>query len=385
MRPRVLFVGRTRYRLPLAPSLARKWDALAELMELRVLASGIGSDPRFVLVAPRRLDGPRFYTELTGRVARELRRFRPDVVVAESPFEALAVEAARTLTRSPARVVVEVHGDWRASTRLYGSRFRAALGPLADRLGAAGVRRGDGVRALSGFTASLVREQGREPLAVFPTYSDLGAFAGPCVAIPAEPRLLFVGVLERYKGIETLARAWRLVAGRLPDARLELVGSGSQSAIAAGLERAGAEWHRRLEPAEVVRALDRARALVLPSNSEGLGRVIIEAFLRCRPAVASRVGGIPDLVSDGENGLLVAAGDADALAAAIERVLTDERLASRLGSRGRETAAAWTLGAEEYAARVLGLVEAVLGSGSGAAAGRPPRTGAPGSAAAPRA
>jgi glycosyltransferase involved in cell wall biosynthesis len=382
MKRRVLFVGRTRYRLPLAPALARKWDALSELLELRVLASGRGSDERFVLVEPRRLDGPRFYAGLVGRVAGELRRFRPDVVVAESPFEALAVEAARGLLRSPARILVEVHGDWRASTRLYGSTSRAALAPLADRLAAGAVRRADGVRALSGFTASLAQAEGREPLAVFPTYSDLGAFSGPCSRLPAEPRLLFVGVLERYKGIETLARGWRQLSARLPQARLELVGSGSEWPAAAELERSGVEWHRRLEPGEIVQALDRARALVLPSNSEGLGRVIIEAFLRCRPVVASRVGGIPDLVRDGVNGLLVEAGDAAGLAGAMERLLTDDELARRLGAAGHESAAAWTSSAEEYAARVLAMVEAVLSVSPARAAQRPP---AAGSAASPRA
>src|SRR5829696_5940564 len=110
MKPRVLFVGRTRYRLPLAPSLAQKWDALAERMEVRVLASGTGGDARFRLVPPRRLDGARFYLELPARVARELRSFHPDVVVAESPYEALAIELARRATRSPARVVAEIHG-----------------------------------------------------------------------------------------------------------------------------------------------------------------------------------------------------------------------------------------------------------------------------------
>jgi glycosyltransferase involved in cell wall biosynthesis len=377
MRPRVLFVGRTRYRLPLSPAIGRKWDALSELMELRVLASGTGSDPRFALAPPRRLDGPRFYAGLVGRVARELRSFRPDAVVAESPFEALAVEWARGLSRSPAKVVVEVHGDWRASTRLYGSSARGALGPAADRLAAAALRRADGVRALSSFTASLARAQGREPLSVFPTYSDLGAFTGPCVPLPAEPRVVFVGVLERYKGIETLAAAWRLVVAALPAARLELIGSGRETAIAGELARAGAEWDRWLEPEGVVQALDRARALVLPSHSEGLGRVIIEAHLRCRPAVATRVGGIPDLVDDGGNGLLVDAGDAAGLAAAIERILTDDELARRLGARGRETAAGWTSTPAEYAAEVRRLIDAVLEAGPPApAVGAGPRLSA---------
>ena len=129
MKPRVLFVGRNDYRLPLGESLARKWDALADRLELRVLASGTGSDPRFELVPPRRLEGPRFYGSLAARVAAELRSFRPDVVVTQSPFEAVAVDVARSVTRSPAKLVIEVHGDWHTSTRLYGSRARSLIGP----------------------------------------------------------------------------------------------------------------------------------------------------------------------------------------------------------------------------------------------------------------
>ena len=229
MTPRVLFVGRTRYRLPLAREPRRKWDALSERMEVRVLASGTGSDPRFALVSPRPLDGPRFYAALPVRVASELRSFDPDVVVAESPYEAVAVELARRLTRSPAKLVAEVHGDWRVSTRLYGSPARAALAPIGDRLAAWALRRADAHRAISAFTASLVRGLGREPAAVFPTYSDLGAFTGPRHPLPEEPRALFVGVLERYKNVERLAAAWRLVARRVPEAQLHLVGSGTQS------------------------------------------------------------------------------------------------------------------------------------------------------------
>ena len=141
--PRVLFVGRTRYRLPLEGPLAAKWDALSERLDLRVLASGTGSDPRFRLFRPRPLEGPLFYATLPARVARELRAFDPDAVVAESAFEAVACVLALGATRSRAKLVVEVHGDWRTSTRLYGSRARAALGPVADRLATWAIRRAD--------------------------------------------------------------------------------------------------------------------------------------------------------------------------------------------------------------------------------------------------
>ncbi len=360
MTPRVLFVGRTRYRLPLARSLAKKWDALSERMEVRVLASGTGSDPRFVLVPPRPLDGPRFYAGLPLRVARELRSFDPDVVVAESPYEAAAVELARRLTRSRAKLIAEVHGDWRVSTRLYGSRARALLAPAGDRLGQWALQRADAHRAISAFTASIVRGLGREPAGVFPTYSDLGAFTGPPAPLPEEPAALFVGVLERYKGIETLAAAWRLVAGRVPEARLHLVGSGTQDAVAAALEREGVRWDRRLEPEELARALDASSVLLLPSVSEGLGRVIVEAFLRARPVVATRVGGIPDLVEHGVNGLLVEPGSPEALADSIERVLVDRELARRLGDAALASAAPWLATPEEYADNVRAVVDSVL-------------------------
>jgi glycosyltransferase involved in cell wall biosynthesis len=280
MRPRVLFVGRNHYRLPLDESLARKWDALSEEFDLRVLASGTGTDPRFELVPYRAFDGPRFYAELPVRIAQELRTFRPDAIVTQSPFEALAAETARAATRSPARIVLEVHGDWHTSTRLYGSRVRALLGPLGDRLAGFAVRHADTHRAVSPFTASLLRAEGREPVAVFTTYSDLGVFTGPRVPVPGEPRVVFVGVLERYKNVEGLAAAWRLVARRVPEARLHLIGFGRQVDVAEALVRDGVEWDRRLAPPEVAAAVDRARALVLPSASEGLPRVAMEAFLR---------------------------------------------------------------------------------------------------------
>jgi glycosyltransferase involved in cell wall biosynthesis len=107
--------------------------------------------------------------------------------------------------------------------------------------------------------------------------------------------------------------------------------------------------------------LDEATVLVLPSRSEGMGRVIIEAFCRGRPVIGSRVGGIPDLVEDGANGLLVESGDTDALVEALERVLTDKELAERLAAGARGSTGMWTITPEEFAARLRALVERTAG------------------------
>jgi len=360
VKPRALFVGRTRYRLPLNESLARKWDALSERLDLRVLAAGTGEDPRFHLVSPKPFDGPFFYASLPVRIARELRSFDPDVILCESPYEAAAAELGRLLARSRAKVIVEIHGDWHVSTRLYGSPARSLLGPLGDRIGDAAVKRADGHRAVSEFTASLVRGLRREPAGVFTAYTDLSAFSGPPAAMPAEPRALFVGVLERYKNIEGLAAAWRLVSKRLPEARLHLVGSGRDTQLAEALVTEGVQWDPRLEPDQIAQALDSSRVLLLASESEGLPRVVVEAFLRGRPVVATRAGGTPEIVVDGVSGLLVDRGDPAGFAAAVERVLTEPELAERFGAAGRGSVDRWLTTPGDFADRVRLLVDDVI-------------------------
>jgi glycosyltransferase involved in cell wall biosynthesis len=368
---RLLMVGRTRYTLPLSASLERKFDALGAELDVHVLASRArgsnGSDPRFRLVEPLpALDGPAFYGLLPFRVARELRAARPDAVLVQGAQETALVLLGRALARVPTKVIADLHGDPAAPTRLYGSRLRRALSPLADRLGRAAVRRADGVRTLSPFTTELVRGEGVEPAAEFPAFMDLDVFVErPPAPLPAEPVALFVGVLERYKAVEVLAEAWRLVAPRLPGARLRLVGRGSLRDVADGLvaEFPGrVSWTESLTTPEVAAAMDEATALVLPSRSEGLPRIVVEAFCRGRAVVGARAGGIPDLVEDGDNGVLVPSEDAGALAKALVRVLSDSALAERLGEGARRTADAWLASPEEYARRVRELVEAVCSS-----------------------
>lgn len=371
MKPRVLFVSRERHVLPLPDGQRRKWDAVGEHLDYAVLAAARPGSPtraeRFELarpIRPRLLDGPLFYLLLPLRVARRLGRFQPDAVVAQNVHETVLVLAARALARSRARVVLDLHGDWRVATRLYGSRLRRLLDPLGDLAGPVAVRRADAVRALSATTAGLVRAQGVEPAAVFPAYVDTEAFlAQPPRPLPERPCALFVGVLERYKGFDALAAAWREVARALPEARLRIVGRGTLAAEAARLARELPEqvtWDEALSAREVAATLDEATALVLPSRSEGLPRVAIEAFCRGRGVVGGRAGGIPDIVEDGVTGLLVEPGDAGELASALVRVLTDRALAQRLGEAAASAAPRWALSPEAYAAEVATLVRRVL-------------------------
>jgi glycosyltransferase involved in cell wall biosynthesis len=353
VKPRVLIVGRTRYRLPLDANLRRKFDALARELDVRVLASGGDGSPindeTFRLVPRRRpLDGLRFWAGLPFRVRRELREFAPDAVLVQSPYEAAAVLLARV--RTP--VVLEIHGDWRTATRLYGSGARQL----------AAVRRVDAVRTISSYTTGLARSAGVEPTATFPAFMDLERFLGPPVPMPEQPAAVFVGVLERYKDVDGLAEAWRLAAPLLPGVKLRIVGKGSRAHVAQALVRelpGQAEWTREVPNEQIPRVLDAATVLVLSSRSEGLGRIVVEALCRGRVVVASRVGGITDVIRDGENGLLVEPRDRAGLAEALVRVLSDRALAERLSVAARASVEPWLATPEDYAARTRQLVEQV--------------------------
>jgi glycosyltransferase involved in cell wall biosynthesis len=367
VKPRVLFVGRGRIALPLAPWLQRKWDVLGEQLDLRVLNAGTGSgDTRFHLLADAAAE---FYPRLPFEVARELRSFQPDAIVASDPYVGLAARAGRSLARSHAKLIVEVHGDPRTLTRAYGSDLRKLVSPAADAAARKGLSSADATRALSAFTSSLVEEvRGKPATATFPTYSDLSAFADePVAPIPDARRVVFVGALEEYKNVDGLADAWRTVAGAYPDAVLSIVGDGARRAV---IERLLSDLpdqvvHApRLAPDEVVAEVDASRALVLPSWPEGLGRVVLEAFARGRPVVGTDGGGIPDIVTDEVDGLLIPRADTPALVAALRRVLDDKALVERLGAAARETYARWHQTPEDFARAYRDLVDRVLAGAS---------------------
>jgi glycosyltransferase involved in cell wall biosynthesis len=371
-KPRVLFVGHTRYDLPLPPALRKKWEALGQYLDFLVLASGgrgdTGSDAQFHLspgLGPAALESLIFHASLPRRIRRAVRTFRPHVVVAQSPYEGLGVLLAIRSTAPRPKLLVEVHGDWRSAARLYGSPRRQFVAPLADRFALAALRRADAVRAISPYTSRLVEEAtGRPPLGVFPTYFDVEAFIDrPPEPMPAEPRALWVGALERVKDPEGFARAWRIVASRLSEARLVIVGRGSLDRVAKGLASdlpGGVDLVPHADPPQIAALLDASTVLVLPSLSEGFGRVIVEAFARARPVVASAVGAIPDTVVTDRNGVLVPPGDVDALARAILRLLNDRSLAVRLGEAARQDVEPLLWTPDAYAQANRQIVDRVL-------------------------
>ena len=179
-------------------------------------------------------------------------------------------------------------------------------------------------------------------------------------ALPGDRReLLYVGRLAADKGVINLVEALRLC----PELRLTIVGEGPQraalEAAASGLDNV--RFAGRCAPAEMPAHMARAGILVLPSlRNEGLPNVLLEAMARGLAVIASRNAGIPDLITDGESGLLVAPGDVAALAAALKRMSEDEPLRLALRSRAHETVRryAWPQVIERLEHCLLNLVTA---------------------------
>jgi len=188
-------------------------------------------------------------------------------------------------------------------------------------------------------------------------------------ADPGRPLVVFVGRITRQKGLPVLLRA----AARLdPDIQLMLcAGQPDTAELAAEVtalvqdlreSRSGVIWlSGMLARPEVIQLLSRAAAFVCPSLYEPLGIVNLEAMACGAAVVASRVGGIPEVVADGRTGLLVPPGDPAALADAINALVRDPALAAKMGRRGRERAVAefdWA----GIAAQTVALYEELAGA-----------------------
>jgi glycosyltransferase involved in cell wall biosynthesis len=153
--------------------------------------------------------------------------------------------------------------------------------------------------------------------------------ATPCASEEESPYIVAVGRLDHVKGFDVLIRALRLVLEGGLSRRLLLVGDGPERENLQGLARSeGVQQMVRflgaLEPGEVYSRIRGSSFLVLPSRSESFGIVLLEAMAQGKTVVACKVGGIPEIVRDGVNGLLVESEDPVQLARAITLLIRDE-------------------------------------------------------------
>ena len=181
------------------------------------------------------------------------------------------------------------------------------------------LRRARSVICASHALAADARKLGARDVRVIPPGIELPSEAGD-EADP--PEILFAGRLSAEKGILELTEATR-------DLNLVVAGDGPLRERVPGALG-------MLPHAELERRYRRAAVVACPSRREGFGMACAEAMAHGKPVVATAVGGLLDLVADGETGLLVPPRDPTALRAALERLLADRELRARLGAAGRE-------------------------------------------------
>jgi glycogen(starch) synthase len=263
-------------------------------------------------------------------------------------------------------LVVTVHTSVRHTLLVSSARtaLLKAAGGLAEQCT---LPRADAVIVLTESAAERLRRDGvpESRIRVIPPGYDPELFAEPAPDPFPElprPRVAYVGRLAPQKDVRTLVAAF----GRVPgEACLVIVGDGPDRPAVERRARTlpGGNLRVRftgfLPHAQVPAVLSHSDVLVLATRYEELGTVLIEGMAAGLPVIASRVGGIPDLVQHEVNGLLVPPGDPDALASAITRVLSQPWTAARLAAGARRTAEAYTW--PELARRVAAVYREVAG------------------------
>jgi L-malate glycosyltransferase len=155
--------------------------------------------------------------------------------------------------------------------------------------------------------------------------------------------VLYVGALRPVKGPDVLLKAFVEVVKAKPNARLCIIGAGEMEdelrktiageRLETNVELLGSRPHQ-----DLVEYYARSRVVAVPSRSEGLSLVAIEAAIMGKPVVASDVGGLPEVVSENESGLIVPSNDPTALSGAILMLLQDLELSTRLGMQAKSRA-----------------------------------------------
>jgi glycosyltransferase involved in cell wall biosynthesis len=203
---------------------------------------------------------------------------------------------------------------------------------------AAGVR----VIAISEFVRTQMVRDGYDASSIDMIHLPIRQVSPAARAEAGPPRVVYAGRLSPEKGVDWLLRA---LSRTTADAVLDVAGTGDQEArLRALVAELGLDgrvdflgWR---DEAGVDALMGRARAAVFPSVwHEPFGLVAVEAMAHGVPVIGSRVGGIPETVRDGHNGLLVEPNDVPGLAAAIDRLAADPALAARLGANGQRDAA----------------------------------------------
>jgi glycosyltransferase involved in cell wall biosynthesis/GT2 family glycosyltransferase len=364
---------------------AREADGAVEVHRLRDLTSrvpGISADPY-------RHNPPPFPDpEAVLRLRRRIKRFKPDLVHSYG-WLTHSVAAALLGTDVPLLISTQDYGNICALRTLFrhgeicegsapakclecaGSNYGTVKGAVA----VAGIfgsrplirRKATRIHSISRYVANAIERDLNPPapIEIVPNFGeDVSAKAVDeeiLAQLPAQPFILFVGALRQVKGIDELCAAYQRLDNPPP-----LILAGPLAPDTPEQFPEGVTVFTSVPHPTVMAMWDRALFGVFPSKwPEPLGNVVYEAMSRGRAVIGTRPGGHEDMVSDGETGLLVGAGDVEELTAAMSRLIGDAGLRERLGERARERSRTFT------AEAVLPELERLYEETAGVWAGEP--------------
>ncbi len=271
-------------------------------------------------------------------------------------------------------IVVQLHGPLTMFAERMGWPDRdtafCRVGSLMEEFS---IRLADGLMASSANVADFVSASyglPRETIDVVHCGIDTEVFRPRAEPEPPDsrPTVLFVGTLTEEKGLTTVVEAVLSLRSKYPDILLQILGNGEGAladtlraqARAAGAE-ASVEYHGFVaDRPRLPEYYRRAHVFASPAHHEpGVANVYVEAMACGCPVVASRTGGAPEAVVDGETGLLVPPDDVDATAAALDRILSDAALRRRMGGAARQRVEEY-FAVDKYIGRVLAAYEKAI-------------------------
>ncbi len=358
------WIGGARYSCPLDKTSAKKFQALKGIGENFVIGFSTDTKARhfvehahFYLLPQSRFPSLRYLTlSLVSPIVILwlVRKYGIGILIAQSPYEGFAAAwakiATRILFRKKVILIVESHGDFERNLFLQRRiRFPSVYRFLMKAIATFSLRRADSLRAISDATQEqLEKWTGRKAIVKFPTWTDIEVFqnAGSSVRHKTERFILYVGVLIPLKGVHFLLESFARISNEIKDTKLVLIGKANDGGYAESLVKLTARlgldqrvtFMGAMPQAELAELMARAQVLVLPSLSEGLGRVLLEAMACGTPVIGSAVGGIPEIIQEGETGFLIPPGDVGALAGRLKWILEHPHEARQLGERARKFA-----------------------------------------------